>query len=135
MGLDNGIIVCSKIRELKREDLPKGLIYPFEEDWSGAPEIAYWRKCWGLRNEIVEFLTRGGEESPSYKLTRPKHVLAILIILETFKDKKVWEEKGSSIWNYKTAKVFLKEQIHNLKLIYKFMQLNPDVYLEFYDSY
>ena len=46
-----------------------------------------------------------------------------------------WEMKGESIWTYEEIKPTLERDIINLILMIPFMRENPDVYLEFYDSY
>ena len=54
MGLDNGIIL-----EIPSKELPKD--FPTKlSDFSdktlketGELEVAYWRKCWGIRNAIL----------------------------------------------------------------------------------
>jgi len=50
-------------------------------------------------------------------------------------DEKVWEYGGDSIWTYDEIRSRLERDIINLILMIPFMQENPDVYLEFYDSY
>ena len=58
-----------------------------------------------------------------------------LTIFFHFLDKEVWEEEGESIWEYEEVKERLQNDIVNLVLMIPFMKENPDVYLEFYDSY
>ena len=50
-------------------------------------------------------------------------------------DEKVWEDEGNSIWTYDEIRPQLERDIINLILIISFMRDNPDIYLEFYDSY
>ena len=61
MGLDNGFYVISDKRTIERKDLPKGIIFPFTSDFNTVPEIVYWRKCWGLRNMILDIASPKGE--------------------------------------------------------------------------
>ena len=50
-------------------------------------------------------------------------------------DESTWNTYGESIWEYDEIKPTLKQNIINLILMIPFIQKNPDVYLEFYDSY
>lgn len=50
-------------------------------------------------------------------------------------DEETWENEGNSIWSYKEELPVLKDNLFNLALIAAYMKENPDVYLEFYDSY
>ena len=50
MGLDSGLLVKSDKRVLTRDMLPAGIMYPFENDYNNDIEIAYFRKCWNIRN-------------------------------------------------------------------------------------
>ena len=51
------------------------------------------------------------------------------------KDEEKWEDEGNSIWSYTEIRPVLIQNIINLALIHAFMCENPDVFLEFYDSY
>ena len=135
MGLDNGIYVKSKKRQLTREDLPKGIVFPFEKDYGEAPEILYWRKNWGLRNQVLN--TLGTRLSNDYisEIDTVEQVIDIMKVIIYFMDEETWESEGDSIWSYKEELPVLRDNILNLALIAAYMKDNPDVYLEFYDSY
>lgn len=135
MGLDNGFVVMSNKRTLTREDLPKGIIYPFNEDWEEEPEIVYWRKNLGLRNAVLDSIDGQGRDNYHYEINTPEQILEIVHVIFSFMDEKVWEEEGQSIWLYDEIKPRLEQDIVNLILMIPFMRVNPDVYLEFYDSY
>lgn len=142
MGLDNGIIVRSDKRELTRQNLPIGIEYPFDKDYNDKIEIAYWRKCWGLRNQAIRKF--GWKISPeknesslnaNFMLDTPEQVLSFIEFIASWLDKDKWEEQAESIWEYDEIRHRLIQQIINLSIIYTFMLNNPDIYLEFYDSY
>ena len=135
MGLDNGIYVKSNKRKLTRLDLPVGIRYPFEKDYGEDIEILYWRKNWGLRNAVLNhFGTRLSDEYIT-EIDTPDKVLDLMQIIVDFMDEKKWEDEGNSIWTYKEIIPILKDNIVTLALIAGYIQENPDVYLEFYDSY
>lgn len=134
MGLDNGIYVKSNSRAIARDILPIGIEYPFEEDWrAGQVHICYWRKCWGLRDSIITYFH--GRSNESIILDKSSHAIDLIKIITKFLDKEVWEAEGDSIWEYSEIHNILIRDILNLAFIASFMSRNPDVYLEFYDSF
>ena len=135
MGLDNGFEVMSKKRVITREDLPSIIEYPFEKDYNGPVEIIYWRKCWGLRNEVMSLLDSRFSDNSYFEIDTPKQVEQIIEIIASFLDEDRWEYEGNSIWSYQEIKHILIQNIINLAAMMQFMQDNPDVYLRFYDSY
>lgn len=137
MGLDNGIYVKSNSRAITRDILPIGIGYPFEQDWrAGQVHICYWRKCWGLRDAIIaNFYGRDNEPNEPIVLDKPSQAIELIKIITKFLDKEAWEMKGDSIWEYSEIHDILIRDILNLAFIASFMYRNPDVYLEFYDSF
>lgn len=118
--------------------LPEGIKYPFDKDYTTeGPEILYWRKNWGLRNAIMRAFGWDLASIEQYKfdIDKPEQVLDFIEIIASFMDEETWEDEGSSIWEYKEIRHTLIQNIINLAIIYTFMVENPDVYLEFYDSY
>ena len=137
MGLDNGFYVKSNKRKLTREDLPTGIIYPFDKDYGESPEIIYHRKDWGWRNSIMSAFGWCANDVDQWKfeIDTPESVLALIELTAKWLDKDRWEDEGGSIWEYDMARPHLIQDISNLAIIYGWMLNNPDVYLEFYDSY
>ena len=135
MGLDNGFYVISCRRKLSREDLPSKIKYPFEKDYNEWPEIIYWRKCWGLRNRVLDVATPVKEHESYYTIDTPDQVFEVIKILIDFLDRETWEDEGDSIWDYDEMRPILQQNIFNLVKISEFMEHNPDIYLMFYDSY
>lgn len=130
MGLDNGIEVKSHHREITREVLPAEIKYPFDFN---ETEILYWRKNWGLRNVVVNTFPK--ENDWQYIINTPTQVFELIRIIVSFMNKETWEEEGDSIWEYDEILPILRRDIINLAIIAAFMENNPDIYLEFYDSY
>lgn len=141
MGLDNGFYVKSDHRFLTRKDLPEGIQYPFKEDYKDEIELVYWRKNWGLRSVIISVLEpeevnyEAGETPYYYYAHKPSQVMEAIEVIVSFLNKEKWEEEGRSIWSYEEVRPRLIQDIINLALICGFMEENPDIYLEFYDSY
>lgn len=138
MGLDNGIYVKSNIRKITREMLPKELSYVWndaKEENFYYTEILYWRKNWGLRNEVVRTFSHNEDDEYEYCLNTINDVFKLIRIIVSFMDKEKWDNEGQSIWEYKEALPGLQNDIINLCIIAAFMKNNPDIYLIFYDSY
>ena len=142
IGLDNGFLVKSDKRKLTRADLPVGIIYPFDKDYDGSPEIIYHRKDWGWRNSIMkEFGWKDVNmcddivDMRAYLIETPAQVLKLIEVTASWLNEEKWENEGNSIWEYESARKHLVEDIINYSILYSFMQQNPDIFLEFYDSY
>ncbi len=129
MGLDNGFYVKG-IKKLPRK---------FHDEWKGIEsdgkvELAYWRKCWGIRTEILLALEVDFPGGGTYLVSREK-LEKIIKVLKKFTNKEYWEDNADSIWEYDEFKDNQKQYIKQLRWIYGYMKWHPDVQLFFYDSY
>lgn len=115
--------------------LPSIIKYPFEKDYGDNVEIVYWRKNWGLRYGVLDILGKRFEDEYKYEIDKPETVESIIELIAIFLDPEKWENDGQSIWSADKARPGLIRDIINLAAIQIFMEENPDVYLEFYDSY
>ena len=115
--------------------LPSAIQFPFSADYDCGVEIVYWRKNWGLRNAVLNLLNARFSEACYFDIDTPDTVIEIIGIIGSFLDPEKWESEGHSIWTAEQARPVLIRDIMNLALIYGFMLENPDVYLQFYDSY
>ena len=135
IGLDNGFYVKSNKRKITREMLPSVIKYPSNTDYNGNIEIVYWRKNWGLRYGVLDILDKRFADEYRYEIDKPETVEEIIELIAVFLDPERWENEGQSIWTADEARHGLIQDIVNLAAIQVFMEENPDVYLEFYDSY
>ena len=62
MGLDNGIIVKKTELTKRLFKVKKNCLDEYTDDF----EIAYWRKCWNVRDNIFT-ITRGWNNEQSYR--------------------------------------------------------------------
>ena len=128
MGLDNGFI-CKNI---KRDEIPSWVKLPWDlidEDI----EIAYFRKCWGIRGEIIRLLHVKDDE---YKIPVEKEdIIPIVKILMKYLDREYYDENADSIWEYDEYKENIQHSIINLMWLRVYMETHPDVTCYFYDSY
>ena len=133
MGLDNGFVV----QGLKRKDIPSFVALPHIDkcyDNSDKVEIAYYRKCWGLRDAVLRVLH--APQSGGQFQVEAEDIPVIVDAIRPFFSKECWDDKGDSIWSF--AEVFhytLVQQIINLQWLYSYMTVHPEVTCYFYDSY
>lgn len=134
MGLDNGISIkrtpeTNKIKELAifNQDYDKELRHDFE--------AVYWRKCWGLRNDVLNLL--GKRWSEEWKFNLSKDDVENIIELLGFYNEETWED---SIWEWTSDEEgwsyseHIKQDIESLKILRNLMdKYELEVY--FYDSY
>lgn len=131
MGLDNGI-------EIKRNEKSMSIynkLKRFESEYDKKNEfdfeVAYYRKCWNIRNIIASCI--GGLNDNLGAPIERVHIPKIITALKSLNEKN-WEDEGSSIWTYEEQKPFIKQHIKNLEYLYELMgEYDLDVY--FYDSY
>lgn len=137
MGLDSGLLIHSDKRKLTREDLPTGISYPFEKDYDYDIELVYFRKCWNIRNHIMNHFgwLLAPENQWKFIIDKPEQVLELIEIFAYWLNEEVWEEDGSSIWSYQEIRPQLIQSIINTAIIYSWLINNPDCYLIWYDSY
>lgn len=128
MGLDNGFLV----KGIKLKDIPK-FVKPTAFLENGLIEIAYWRKCWGIRNELFEAVKNFKTQSNSK--INIEDIRLILIVIRHFFSKEYWEENSDSIWNFDDYFDYNLQNYMNLFWLYGYMKEHPEVECEFYDSY
>ncbi len=128
MGLDNGF----RCKNINRDDIPSFVKLPW--DWRDDDvELVYFRKCWGIRGDILRLLHAGDEdyESP----VEEDDIIPIVKTLMKYLDKKYYEENANSIWEYEDYNDNIQHSIINLIWLKMYMESHPDVECYFYDSY
>ena len=117
----------NKIKELKvfNLDYDKELKYDFE--------VCYWRKCWGLRNDVLYLLGQRFVDKYEFDLSK-SDVENIIKLLESY-DAESW---SCSIWDWNNEEYPYSEKIQrdieNLKILRELMN-KYDLEVYFYDSY
>ena len=140
MGLDNGIIFHprnNKIKVPKRiERLP--YIVP-----GGIYEVAYWRRYWALRGDIMEYVPKEEEKLEGFgKVYRIADKISLesiyKIVKNVYKSPKNFRESNADYWWFGTWHYFRFniwqgiKMIRNIKWVIKHFE---DVEVFFYDSY
>lgn len=134
MGLDNGIIL-----KVANEKDYKAAYNTFRhEDWydENEFEVAYWRKCWGVRAAILSLYPKSNEEPYSYPVTSA-NIKDIIKEFKYFLRKKHWDDDAGSIWEW-DDKYTRRNQRRNLWNLYKlkwWLRWHPNDTAYFYDSY
>lgn len=130
MGLENGIKI--KVAEDSKITLNSDFIC---SDY----EPCYWRKCWGLREDILHYLSDKYEETEEEGRKYPldaTNLYAIYGILNRWCHKKKWNSESRSIWGWKTMKEQLRYDCSKIAyLIAKKEEYGDDIKIYFYDSY
>lgn len=134
MGLDNGIM-AENVTHPKAIDI----LAKWQDQWyrdRTVYEICYWRKCWNVREAILDIC---GENSPNdwkYALDISE-VCAIRGYLESLNEK-IWDSEslyGGSIWTWEEHEPQNQKHIEALTDLIEAMQYDPDMRVYFYDSY
>lgn len=134
MGLDNGI-------EIRRKDnLPNCVLCFDKDEWCKQHgydlEVAYWRKCWNVRNIIFDVLRRGEDNDSVIDITREELVEIIRCLEDDLHYFDFLEgEWGGCIWDWNAFRRIQKRNIKNLKKLAGMMKRHPEIEVYFYDSY
>ena len=162
MGLDNGIIIRIPAKS-NHINIPILITNRCEWSWIEGEstrinedsiqkipylnfEMLYWRKWWGPRNEVVNYLRyKYLTEEEDYKWALDADDCAEIIdILKYFRDSSVWEEEAMSVWDYNESNIEdqIDIDIDTLKRLIEFMNTKEYTELKekgleiyFYDSY
>lgn len=132
MGLDNSFVV----KNVNRANVPYWVKLPFDFDMNnGGFEIAYFRKCWGLRGEILAKLH--SEEDEYETPVESDDIIPLVKILMRYLDKEYYEENAHSIWEFEDAYDNIQQSILNLMWVKMYMDAHRSDKVEcyFYDSY
>ena len=135
MGLDNGIQIkrntyTNSIPELKQFELTYDNKHQFDF------EVCYWRKCYNIRNMIMNVVESARDNDYSDLLTTTD-IEKIIHGLQSFNSAN-WQEDGGSIWDWDDEECPYSEKIQrdieNLKNLQTLME-KYDLEVYFYDSY
>lgn len=150
MGLDNGILL--KVKKDKYR-LPKFLLKTESNSYSSSGEktelktyeIAYWRKCYGLRRDILERTSCKDGKNSTLSINDIDSIIKIIFErYYTISGIKSWHTSEMYYWDYSYRR-FREgfETLRNLFYIKWFMKFHPRISkhnhinyrVYFYDSY
>lgn len=136
MGLDNGIILQCK--DHSTVDTFPSVLDDYcmkQAKISGDIEVAYWRKFWGLRSEILNVINGGIESEGGHYILSIKDCEMIYWVLKRFINKEQYNNYARSIWSYSEALPNLLDQLVNIKWLINHLNNHPEDSAYFYDSY
>ena len=113
----------------------------YHKTWekSNEYELMYWRKCWNVREAILNYLTLDKEsEDGIYTMNNVDLFFIVTFTLELVYGKNNWVDGyGSSIWTWEEmGKHYKKEQKYAKRVAKLLAKKNPESYeIIFYDSY
>ena len=130
MGLDNGIYIKGY---RKKPFYVKDDLY----DQSNQIDLAYWRKYWGLRNDIINIIYENYYGNDSEVLLSENQIKKIRnLIMEITFSKKRYLESCSGYWDYNIYSILRGiRQMINLTWAARQVRKNPEVEVFWYDSY
>ena len=130
MGLDNGIYIKGY---RKKPFYVKDDLY----DQSNQIDLAYWRKHWGLRNDIINIIYENYYGNDSEVLLSENQIKKIRnLIMEITFSKKRYLESCGGYWDYNIYSVLRGiRQMINLTWAARQVRKNPEVEVFWYDSY
>lgn len=140
MGLDNGISIKTKNKDLKLPKWLKETEYPCysirgtKTDYV-TYEVFYWRKCWDLRNTAIRLFEC--KSNGKVRITSKNiHYLDNIIKYYYFSIKgiKSWNTVDMNDWGYSIKQAVIN--LYKLMWLHRFMNRHKnDCYIYFYDSY
>ena len=130
MGLDNGICI-------KRKSASKEALLQFDEEWRSRNdydlEVAYWRKCWNVRDIILDILHVPFDNDSETKMNI-EDVIAVIAALKRLNEKN-YTERGGCIWGWKDFKRIQRGNLRALHRLVKLMKKDSSLEVYFYDSW
>ena len=136
MGLDNGIIIRKRNENLK---IPK---YIEKTLYDGLYDVAYWRRYWSLRGEILHEVHSEEEKVEGFGWAYPVSLEDLTeiypIVRRAYSTPANFRESNSSYWwyglkHYLTFNIW--QGVKMLRAIKWTMKNIEDVEVFFYDSY
>lgn len=134
MGLDNGIILKTR-RTIEEEDIPNYVQIEKLETEENEYDICYWRKCWSLRNKIVDSITFDEKNEGCIRELTVSNITDIIqILVDYLIYPNDWDEENN-FWDFADYKEHIAQNIINLGWVRQYLRENSKAYCYFYDSY
>ena len=128
MGLDNEVVIKKNDKTVGIEDKLGALFEEHRNEYS----VAYYRKCYNIRNEILYIINHRFDEEYEYTLD-VECVEQIIEYLQSL-TADTWNDSGSSIWEWEEMEDNIQQDIESLSALAELMQ-EYDLDVVFYDSY
>lgn len=96
-------------------------------------DVCCWRKCWCLRDDILNELNIKNSPGGRFEIDKPQQIRHIINLVEFYLENP--EEWRPSIWDISEMIPHLGQNIVDLSWLADFMEKNMSAYVEFVDSY
>lgn len=131
MGLDNGIRLNhgKEFVDICKSTLNLNL----DIDTDDQVDVAYWRKYWDFRDEVISKLHLSGDGG-RHKLDR-EDLQAIIDIQKKYLNSEYFSENDDCIWAFEEAFDQMMDNLIGMKALYMYWGTHPDLEIYFYDSF
>ena len=130
MGLDNGICI-------KRKSASKDALLQFDEEWRSRNdydlEVAYWRKCWNVRDIILDILNVPFDNNSETRMS-VEDVVDVIAALKQLNEGN-YQNRGGCIWGWNDFKRIQRRNLRALRRLVKLMKKDNSLEVYFYDSW
>jgi len=152
MGLDNGVRVVFHLNKIEDSlRLPTNIFHLAESIYVETSEnepsytikcdMIYWRRWWGVRNEVLRHLGLG--DNPYRIDLTTENIKDMIKVLKYFRNQEHWDSEGMSDWFYKEnhieeqidVDIYVLESLIKVMDAYFDMIENGLMDIYFYDSY
>ena len=117
--------------------MPTAAFVYFDEEWRAKNnydlEVAYWRKCWNVRNIIFELLN-----IEDFNDSRtPMSIDDVVVVIKALQqlNAKNYTDRGSCIWDWPVFRRINRRNIIALNRLVRLMKKNDNIEVYFYDSW
>lgn len=138
MGLDNGIEIKNLTSDTLADiivNIPTTWVWRNDNNDIRCVETLYMRKWWGVRNQIVGYLSAKYRDDWEWKLDT-EDLEYIKNIFSSWNNKERWERESESVWSWED---YIPEQLEkHMATCDKLIELQkkyPNIDICFYDSY
>lgn len=131
MGLDSGINI-----QIALKDLPS-TICPWPPairsyDNPESIEICYLRKCYSIRDEVMEAIHCEDNGSKQLSIS---DLAIIYTVLNKYRDVDYFNDNDDCIWTFEEIQPSIELSLANILALIEYMQTHPDLIAIWYDSY
>lgn len=138
MGLDNGIEIKNLTPDTLADiivNIPTAWVWRNDNNDIRCIETLYMRKWWGVRNQIVGYLSAKYRDDWEWKLDT-EDLEYIKDIFSSWHNKERWEAEGDSIWSWEdNIPEQLEKHMNTCDKLIELQKKYPNIDICFYDSY
>lgn len=138
MGLDNGIEIKNLTSDTLADiivNIPTTWVWRNDNNDIRCVETLYMRKWWGVRNQIVGYLSAKYRDDWEWKLDT-EDLEYIKNIFSSWNNEERWECESESIWSWEdNIPEQLEKHMATCDTLIELQKKYPNIDICFYDSY